>query len=83
MPAPRPDPAHAVPHLDAIAPPRALHRPIVHGEYDATSLDEWHDGGARLHARPLFAEHEFPAREIVFRPGEQESNLQRKYILAI
>src|SRR5215472_17250593 len=70
-------------HVDAVDAARALHRSMMHGEDHALALRERHDFGARLHARPLLREHEFAAGEILARPRQQKSDLQRKNVLAV
>ena len=57
-------PAHAMAHVDAIGAARALHRAVMHREYDAVASAQRHDFGARLHARALLSEHELAAGEI-------------------
>ncbi len=69
--------------IDAISPPRSLHRPLAHRKDHAVTLAERRDLGARLHARPLLGQHEFAAGEILARLGEQDRDLQRKEMLAV
>src|SRR6185295_10235371 len=83
MPAAGPQPAHAMPHVYTIGAARPLHRSVMHGENDSIALPKRHDFGARLHARPLFGEHELAAREVPARFRQQDRHLQRERQLAI
>ncbi len=56
--------ADAVPHIDAIDAARALHRTVLDGENHGVALAQRYDFRPRLHARPLFGQHELAAGEI-------------------
>src|SRR6185437_1478015 len=60
-----------------------LHRPLAHGEDHAVALGEAHHLGARLHARPLFGQHELTALKVASGLGEEDRDLQRKEMLAV
>src|SRR5580658_3848105 len=64
IPAATMQPAHAVPHIDAIASPAAAHRALAHRKDHRFALPQRHDVRARLHARSLLGEHEFTAGEV-------------------
>src|SRR5712672_2267010 len=69
--------------LDAVAATGAPHRPMMHGEDHGVSLSKWYNFRARLHARPLFREHELAAREVPSRRRKEERGLQREDVLAV
>ena len=71
MALPRMHRAHAVAQIDTIVTARSL----LHGEDHRVALRQRHHLGARLHARPLFGEHEFTAGKIAPRRGKQKCNL--------
>ena len=73
--------ADAVAQVDAIAAAGTAHRPVMHCEYRGIAAAERHDLGARLHARPLFGEHEFAAGKIIARLRQQHHDLQREDVL--
>jgi hypothetical protein len=60
-------PAHAVPHIDAIGAPRSAHRAMMNGKGHCISLPQWNDFDARLQSRPLLGQHEVAASEIAVR----------------
>ena len=66
MPLSGPYPAHTMAKIDAIHAARTLHRTLLHSENHRVALTQWHDFGARLHARALLREHELAAAEIPF-----------------
>jgi hypothetical protein len=57
----------AMTHIDAIDSPRAPYRPMMDSEYDSITLPERNDFRSRLHARPLFRQHEFASGKIAAR----------------
>ena len=77
------DPAHAVPQINAIESARPLHRPDMHSKSHRIALRQRNHFGPRLHARPLFGQHEFTAAEIAARLRQQDRDLQREYVFAI
>ena len=79
----RPQPTHAVPHVDAIRAPCTRNRPMMDREDHALALAKGNDLGSRLHARPLLGEYKFAAREIDSRLRKQECDLEREDVLAI
>src|SRR5262245_58719211 len=83
MPSPRPQAAYAVSHVDAVVPPRAPDRSLVHGEDHALPLAKGDDLDTRLHARPLLGQDELAPREVGVRLREQERHLQREYVVAV
>ncbi len=83
MPPPCQQTADTMPHGDAIGAARALHRPVIDGEYDPFPLLERHHFDAGLQARSLLGQDEFAAGEVNEGAIEKEGDLQRKMQLAI
>src|SRR5262249_42717365 len=75
MAAPAAQPAHTVTHIHPIAAACTLHRPVMHRNDCAFAWRERDDLGARLHARALFGEHEFPTFKIIARARQQKHDL--------
>lgn len=61
------EPAHAMPHIDAICSSCPLHRAVMNGERYGVSLTERHDLNPGLHSRSLLGEHEFSTTKIFSR----------------
>src|ERR1700751_1836008 len=80
---PRPKAAYPVTQIDAINTPCSLNRSMMHRERHRVTLAKWNHLWPRLHARPLFGEHEFAAREIPLRFREQDCYLYREDVLAV
>jgi hypothetical protein len=70
--------ADAVTHVDAVGAARAPHRPAVDREYDGVAFPQRRHRDARLHARALFGQDEFPTREVFARLAKQCRDLQWK-----
>src|SRR5947209_10751412 len=75
--------AHAVAQVHAVVAPPAPNRARVDRKQHAVALAQQHDGAARLHARPLLGEHELATLEVDAGLGEQDSDLERKDVLAV
>jgi hypothetical protein len=56
---------------------------MMHREGYAITLAQWYDFRSRLHARTLFSEHKFAAREISARFRKKECHLDWKDMLSI
>ena len=61
---PRAQAANPVPQVYPVGAPRSLNRAMMHGECYAITLAHGYYLRPRLHARTLFGEHKFAAREI-------------------
>ena len=83
MTMPRANAADAVPKFDPIHTARTRYRTVMDGEDHRVTLLERHNFWPRLHARALFGEHEFAAREVPFGFGQQNRDLERENVLAI
>ncbi len=83
MTMPRADAAHTVPEIDAVHTTSALHRAVMDRENDCVTLVKLYDFWPRLHARTLFNQHKFAAREITFGFGQQNRDLEWEDVLAI
>ena len=59
------------------------HRSVMHREIDGLALPKRHHLGPALHPRPLLAEDELAAGEIVARLGQEDGHLQGKGKLAV
>src|SRR5262249_32730096 len=75
--------ADAMAPVDAVRAAPALHGSMMHGDDPALAVRERHHFRPRLHPRPLLREHEFAAGEILARPRQQKSDLQRENVLAV
>src|ERR1700677_1790291 len=73
----------AMSERDAVVAADARHRPAIHSEHHGIALRERDDGGAGLHAWPLFRQHELAALEVAAGFGQKRRDLQRKNVLAV
>ena len=64
--------ADAMAQIDAIDAARPLRRPTVDSEDHGVAFLQGDHRDARLHARPLFGQHEFAAVEILARRAQQD-----------
>ena len=80
---PGPQSADTMPQIDAISSPRTLHRPVVHREHCRVPAPKRHDFDPRLHAGPLFGQHELAAGEVVSWLRQQDHHLERKNVFAV
>src|SRR5690349_4804462 len=64
--------------IHAVRAALAVDRTMAHREDDRFALAQRYDLGARLAARALLGQHEFPARKIDSRSAQQDRRLQRK-----
>ena len=58
-------PADAMAQINPVEPARPLHRSVMHSKSHRIALPQRNHFGARLHARPLFGQHELAAGEIL------------------
>jgi hypothetical protein len=61
----RPDPADAVPEIDAVHAATALHGAIMNREHNAITLAKRHNHRPRLHTRPLLRQYEFATGKVL------------------
>src|ERR1039457_2149817 len=83
MAVPQEDAADAVPQIDAIHAANTLYRTFVNRENDTVALTKRHNDRPRLHAWPLLCHHEFATGEVLARFRQQNSELERKDMLAV
>jgi hypothetical protein len=77
------DAADPMTQIDSIDPTRPLHRTLMNSESHGVALSQRNNLRSRLHARALFGQHEFAAREIFFRFRQQHRNLNGEHVLTI
>ena len=75
--------AHAVAHDRAVEAARPAARAIAAGKHHRVALAQRHHDRARLHARPLFDEHELAAGEVALRFGQEHRDLKGEKELAV
>jgi hypothetical protein len=80
---PRAQPAHTVPHVNAIAAAFALHRTMVYRESHSITLTKRNDLWPRLHARTLFGKYKFSACKVGPWLRQQDRHLYGENMLAV
>ena len=68
-------PADAMAHVDAVDTAGSLRRTVMNGEGYGIALVERHHLGPRLHARPLFRQHELTTGEVLAWSRQQDGEL--------
>ena len=79
----RPQTAHAVPHVNAIAAAFALHRTVVYRESHSITLTKRNDLWPRLHARTLFGKYKFSPCKVGPWLRQQDRHLYGENMLAV
>ena len=67
-----------MPEIHEVSSASSLHRTVVNWENHPVALLELRYFGPRLHAWPLFSQHELSSGEILTRARKQERNLKRE-----
>jgi hypothetical protein len=70
--------ANTVANVYSIKAACSRHWAVMDREHNGVSLAKWHDGHPGLHARPLFCQNEFAAREIVAWLRQEDRHLERE-----
>src|SRR3954468_9530139 len=72
-----------MPQIHSVRPAASLHRAMLNRENHSVALSKRNHLGSRLHARALLGDDELSAGEITSDLGQQDRELQGKYMLAV
>src|SRR5262245_24948058 len=72
-----------MPEIHPVCAARSANRTVMDGEYHGIALTQRNHHRAGLHARPLLGQYEFAPGEIAPGLGQQDRELQRKYVLSV